>query len=60
MCSVLLVLCEQEKIEIIARDMYSAAGVEYEPAAEEAIEKYTKMGFGGLPLCMAKTQYSFR
>ncbi|GAB4818996.1 hypothetical protein N2152v2_006042 [Parachlorella kessleri] len=49
----------KEKIEIIARDMYSAAGVEYEAAAEEAIDKYTRMGFGGLPLCMAKTQYSF-
>jgi hypothetical protein len=50
----------QEKIETIARDMYGAAGVEYEPAAEEAIEKYTRMGFSGLPICMAKTQYSFR
>lgn len=40
--------------------MYGAAGVEYEQAAEEAIEKYTRMGFDKLPICMAKTQYSFR
>lgn len=39
--------------------MYHASGVEYSPEAEAAIEKYTRMGFGNLPICMAKTQYSF-
>ncbi|EFJ51458.1 hypothetical protein VOLCADRAFT_79713 [Volvox carteri f. nagariensis] len=49
----------KEKIEIIAREMYHAAGVEYKPEAEAQIEKYTRMGFDKLPICMAKTQYSF-
>lgn len=49
----------KEKIEIIAKEMYGAASVEYLPKAEEHIELYTKMGFGDLPICMAKTQYSF-
>jgi formyltetrahydrofolate synthetase len=49
----------QDKIEIIAKELYGAAAVEYLPAAEEKIELYTKMGFSKLPICMAKTQYSF-
>ncbi|KAL6747918.1 formate-tetrahydrofolate ligase [Haematococcus lacustris] len=49
----------KDKIEIIAKEMYHAAGVEYSPEAEAQIEKYTKMGFANLPICMAKTQYSF-
>lgn len=49
----------KEKIELIAREMYGAAGVSYTPQAEAQIEKYSAMGFGGLPVCMAKTQYSF-
>uniref|UniRef100_A0A7S3VLD1 Formate--tetrahydrofolate ligase n=1 Tax=Dunaliella tertiolecta TaxID=3047 RepID=A0A7S3VLD1_DUNTE len=47
------------KIETIAREMYHAAGVEYLPEAEAQIERYTRMGFDKLPICMAKTQYSF-
>uniref|UniRef100_A0A7S0WIR1 formate--tetrahydrofolate ligase n=1 Tax=Chlamydomonas leiostraca TaxID=1034604 RepID=A0A7S0WIR1_9CHLO len=47
------------KIEIIAKEMYHAAGVEYTEQAEAQIEKYTRMGFHNLPICMAKTQYSF-
>jgi formate--tetrahydrofolate ligase len=39
--------------------MYGAAGVEYSEEAEKDIELYTKQGFGSLPICMAKTQYSF-
>ncbi len=50
---------EQEKIETIARETYGAASVEYLPQAEKQIELYTRMGFAGLPICMAKTQYSF-
>lgn len=49
----------QEKIETIARETYGAASVEYLPQAEKQIELYTRMGFSGLPICMAKTQYSF-
>ena len=49
----------QEKIEAIAKETYGAASVEYLPRAQQQIELYTKMGFGKLPICMAKTQYSF-
>uniref|UniRef100_A0A7S0N2S8 formate--tetrahydrofolate ligase n=1 Tax=Pyramimonas obovata TaxID=1411642 RepID=A0A7S0N2S8_9CHLO len=49
----------KEKIEIIAREVYHASGVEYMPDAEAKIELYTKQGFSELPICMAKTQYSF-
>ncbi|GBF94440.1 10-formyltetrahydrofolate synthetase [Raphidocelis subcapitata] len=48
----------KEKIEAIARS-YGAEGVSYSPEAEAQIAKYTRMGFDGLPICMAKTQYSF-
>jgi formyltetrahydrofolate synthetase len=48
----------QDKIEAIARS-YGAAGVSYSPEAEAQIAKYTAMGFDKLPICMAKTQYSF-
>lgn len=54
-----LELSIKDKIETIAREMYGAASVEYEAAAEQAIQKYTRMGFDKLPICMAKTQYSF-
>jgi formyltetrahydrofolate synthetase len=49
----------KEKIECIAREVYGAAGVEYSPEAEKKIELYTRQGFDKLPVCMAKTQYSF-
>lgn len=48
----------KDKIEAIARS-YGAAGVSYSPEAEAQITKYTAMGFDQLPICMAKTQYSF-
>ncbi|PNX72060.1 formate-tetrahydrofolate ligase-like protein, partial [Trifolium pratense] len=48
----------KEKIEAIAKS-YGASGVEYSEQAEKKIEMYTKQGFSGLPICMAKTQYSF-
>lgn len=47
------------KIEAIACQTYHAASVEYSKEAEAQIEKYTRMGFDKLPICMAKTQYSF-
>lgn len=49
----------QEKIEIIAKQVYRASGVEYLPEAEAKVQLYTAMGFDKLPICMAKTQYSF-
>ena len=49
----------KEKIEIIAREIYGADGVDYEPLAEERIQSYTQLGFDKLPICMAKTHLSF-
>ena len=48
----------REKIEIIAREVYGADGVEYEALAEERIDRYTRQGFADLPICMAKTHLS--
>ena len=49
----------KQKIEIIAREIYRADGVDFSPEAEERIELYTRNGFGDLPICMAKTHLSF-
>jgi formate--tetrahydrofolate ligase len=46
------------KIETIATQIYGAAGVEYQPAAAKALKLYEELGYGYLPVCMAKTQYS--
>ena len=48
----------KEKIETVAREIYGADGVIFDPAAEKMLVKLTEMGFGNLPVCMAKTQYS--
>ncbi len=48
----------KEKIEIIAKEIYGADGVEYSPEAEKQIETYTRLGFDKLPMCMAKTHLS--
>ena len=48
----------KDKIEIICKEIYGAAGVEYSPEAEAKIELYTKLGFDNLPMCMAKTHLS--
>lgn len=48
-----------EKIEAIAKRIYHADGVIFEPAAVKEIAKLEKLGFGNMPVCMAKTQYSF-
>lgn len=48
----------KEKIETIAREVYGADGVDYEPDAEERIQEYTRLGFDKLPICMAKTHLS--
>jgi formate--tetrahydrofolate ligase len=47
-----------EKIEAIATKVYGANGVDYLPAAAKALRQYEALGFGHLPICMAKTQYS--
>ena len=49
----------KEKIEKIATAIYRADGVDYSPEAEEQIERYTRLGFDQLPICMAKTHLSF-
>ncbi len=48
----------EEKIKTIAREMYGADGVEFEGDSAKNLKQITKMGFGHLPVCMAKTQYS--
>jgi formyltetrahydrofolate synthetase len=48
----------KQKIEHIAKTIYGADGVSYEPLAEEQIATYEKAGFGDLPICMAKTHLS--
>lgn len=48
----------KEKIEAIATRIYGADGVDFTLAAEKEIENLEKLGFGKLPICMAKTQYS--
>jgi formate--tetrahydrofolate ligase len=47
-----------EKIETIATRIYGADGVDYLPAAERAMARWTDLGYGGLPVCMAKSQFS--
>ena len=47
-----------EKIEAVARKVYGADGVDYAPAAAKELQRLTELGYGGLPVCMAKTQYS--
>lgn len=49
----------KEKIEKIAKEIYGADGVNYEANAEKQIENLTELGFDKLPVCIAKTQYSF-
>ena len=49
----------EEKLETICRRIYHAAGVVLPPAAQKQARRLTELGFGELPICMAKTQYSF-
>lgn len=49
----------KEKIGTVAKEIYGAKGVNYISSAEKQIEKLEKLGFGNLPVCMAKNQYSF-
>ena len=49
----------RDKIRTIGTEIYRADGVDFKPAASNAIRKFEKWGLGNLPVCMAKTQYSF-
>lgn len=49
----------KEKIETIAKKIYGAVGVNYTKEANNSLKDFEKMGYGHLPVCMAKTQYSF-
>lgn len=48
----------KEKIETVAKKIYGAASVNFAPAALKQLDKLTDLGFGNLPVCMAKNQYS--
>ena len=48
----------KDKIDTIAREIYGADGASFAPAAAKALKRIEDMGFGNLPVCMAKTQYS--
>ncbi|WP_283170098.1 formate--tetrahydrofolate ligase [Curtanaerobium respiraculi] len=48
-----------DKIEAIAKTVYRADGIDFAAAAQKEIEQLEGLGFGGMPVCMAKTQYSF-
>lgn len=47
------------KIETVAKEIYGADGVNYAKEADKALAEFEAMGYGNLPICMAKTQYSF-
>ncbi|MDE6185018.1 MAG: formate--tetrahydrofolate ligase, partial [Lachnospiraceae bacterium] len=48
----------KEKIEVVAKEIYGAEGVNYTGQAEKQLMELEKLGFGNMPVCMAKTQYS--
>ncbi len=49
----------EEKIAAIVQKVYGGKGVSFLPAAKKQLDRLTELGFGNLPVCMAKTQYSF-
>ena len=49
----------KEKISTIAREIYRAENVEYHAAAARSLKEFETLGYGKLPVCIAKTQYSF-
>ncbi|MCI8660469.1 MAG: formate--tetrahydrofolate ligase [Lachnospiraceae bacterium] len=48
----------KDKVYTVASEIYGADGVSYTPSAAKAMARIEEMGFGNLPVCMAKTQYS--
>jgi formate--tetrahydrofolate ligase len=51
-------LALEEKIAVVAKEIYGADGIEIRPDAKSKIAKFTELGFAGLPVCIAKTQHS--
>jgi len=49
----------REKVEIISKEIYGADGVDFSDLAQRQMNQYEEAGFGKLPICIAKTQYSF-
>ncbi|MBQ8647799.1 MAG: formate--tetrahydrofolate ligase, partial [Oscillospiraceae bacterium] len=49
----------EEKIEAVCKKIYRADGVSFSAPAKKALDEFTAMGYGKLPVCIAKTQYSF-
>lgn len=49
----------EEKIDAVVRKVYGGSGINILPSARKQIDKLASLGFGGLPVCIAKTQYSF-
>lgn len=49
----------ENKIATVAREIYGADGLDLDPVAHERLAKFTELGFSTLPVCIAKTQYSF-
>ena len=47
------------KIETVAKEIYGAAGISLSSAAANSLREFEKIGFGHVPVCIAKTQYSF-
>ncbi len=48
----------KEKLEVIAKEIYRADGVQFTTAAEKALSEIESLGYSNLPVCVAKTQYS--
>jgi formate--tetrahydrofolate ligase len=49
----------EEKIRTVAKEIYRAKDVSFSDVAKKKLAEFTAMGFGNLPICVAKTQYSF-
>ncbi|TDL27475.1 C-1-tetrahydrofolate synthase [Rickenella mellea] len=49
----------EQKISTISKEIYGADGIELSELAQKQVDTYTRQGYGNLPICMAKTQYSF-
>ncbi|MBQ4608928.1 MAG: formate--tetrahydrofolate ligase, partial [Clostridia bacterium] len=49
----------EQKLEAIVKNVYRGAGVALTPNAKKQVKQLEELGFGGYPICMAKTQYSF-
>jgi formate--tetrahydrofolate ligase len=53
-----LKLALEDKISLVAKEIYGARSVDFSPSARTKLEQYSMLGFAELPVCMAKTQYS--